>query len=348
MSQSNYTAAILDRFNMANCHTVATPMDISTVLTARTDNDPAFDKSVYAQAIGSLLYLAIATRPDIAYAVHKLSQYSQDPGDSHWTGIKRILRYLKGTADYGLVYGGPNYISTHELDSYTDSDFGTDKDQKSVSGYVFLLGGGAISWSAKKQGLVTVSSTEAEYVAACHATKNLIWLRQLCTDLGFPQPDCSTLWSDNQSAIILSRDAQFHARTKHIDIQYHYTREKVKQGALNLEYCPTQLNTADIFTKPLSVITHVQHRQALGVLQSEERLFPHAPGLGTKPLERVFKEISDEPVMAEWVGTKLKLPGGLEHRGKTWLIDDTMGMINDKKLSVTRDDLVEVKAEGMA
>jgi hypothetical protein len=189
-----------------------------------------------------------------------------DPGEAHWAAIKRVFRYIQGTYNYGLVYGGPPHQWGDEIISYTDADFGTHLDRKSVSGFAFLLGKAAISWSSRKQGLVTLLSTESEYVAATHTTKHLIWLRRLFSELGFPQLATSTLYSDNQSAISLSHNDQFYARTKHIDIQFHFVREKCQTGEIRLEYCPTGEMTADIFTKALARPTFEKHRLNLGIM----------------------------------------------------------------------------------
>jgi transposase InsO family protein len=265
LSQSNYTQKILTRFSMDNSHPVTTPLDKNATFTRREDHDEPVDQRLYMQAIGSLLYLSIATRPDIAHVVHVLSQFSSDPGATHWSGIKRVLRYLRGTTDYGLTYSGDHDGRSDEFKAYTDADFGCQPDRRSTSGYAFLLAGAAISWSSKKQQLVTLSSTESEYVAATHATKHAMWLRQFLGELGFLQPATSTLRSDNQSAIALSLDSKYHARTKHIDIQYHYVREKVQDGILNLQYCPTAEMTADILTKGLDRQLFDRHRAGLGL-----------------------------------------------------------------------------------
>lgn len=263
LRQTGYIDQMLAKYGLTDCNTISTPLDPNVILRARTGT-PA-DPALYSRILGSLLYAAICTRPDIAYAVHCLSQFSTDPGTEHLTAAKRVLRYLKGTREYALVYGGPgNWDCT--IESYTDADWASNADRKSVSGFVFLLGGGAISWSAKKQALVALSSTESEYIAATHATRHLIWLRRLTEELSFPQPTPSNLFIDNQSAMTLALDDQFHPRTKHIEIRYHFVREKVQDGTITLEYCPTQEMVADIMTKGLARTLHEKHRYDLGVL----------------------------------------------------------------------------------
>lgn len=263
LRQTAYIDAILKRFGLSNCYPVTTPLDTSVVLRPR-EGSPA-DPTVYSQALGSLLYAAICTRPDISYAVQALSQFSSDPGQEHLTAVKRVFRYLKGTRDLSLVYGGPGDWTT-TINAYTDADWASNDDRKSVSGFVFLLAGGAISWSAKKQPIVALSSTESEYIAATHAAKHFVWLRRLFTELGAQQPSPSALFIDNQSAMSLALDDQFHARTKHIDIRYHYIRELVNTDIMSLVYCPTREMLADIMTKGLARPLHDYHRLDLGLM----------------------------------------------------------------------------------
>ena len=207
LSQSNYIDTVLKRFKMMDANPIGTPLDSNKQIMSKQDsNDSSIDKSLYAQAIGSLLYAAIATRPDIAYAVQALSQHTSNPGPEHWQGVKRVMRYLKGTRDYALTYSGGETVNT-VFTAFTDADHASNEGRKSISGYTFLLGGGAISWSSKKQGLVTISSTESEYVAATHASKHVVWLQNLFKELGFAQPIPSILHCDNQGAIALSQDS---------------------------------------------------------------------------------------------------------------------------------------------
>ena len=201
----------------------------------------------YREAIGSLMYASVATRPDISFAVSTLSQFLNNPGHAHWEAVKRIFRYLSGTRDYELTYG----VERHDLLGYTDADGAVQEHRHAISGNVFLLDGGAISWSSRKQELVTLSTAEAEYVAATHAAKEAIWLRKLIFEI-FPTLKApTTLYCDNQAALRLATDDNYHARTKHIDIRYHFIRYVVASGALQLVYCPTDDMTADILTKGL-------------------------------------------------------------------------------------------------
>ena len=201
----------------------------------------------YREAIGSLMYCAVATRPDIAFPFGLLSQFLENPGRIHWEAVKRIFRYLAGTKNWKLVYG----INSSGLEGYTDADGASQEHRHAISGYAFLIDGGAVSWSSKKQEIVTLSTAEAEYVAATHAAKEAIWLRRLIGEVFHSLPNRTTLYSDSQSAIALTRDGSYHARTKHIDIRYHFIHFVVQDGTIKLVYCPTDDMTADTLTKAL-------------------------------------------------------------------------------------------------
>jgi hypothetical protein len=168
--------------------------------------------------------------------------------------VKRIFRYLKGTRELWLSYGEV----TKELVGYADADGSTNEDRKAISGYAFMINGGAVSWSAKRQEIISLSTTESEYIAATYAAKEALWLRQLILQIFGVSLNPTTLFSDNQSAIALTKEHQYHARTKHIDVRYHFIRWIVEDGKLRLIYCPTEEMTADILTKAL-VSTKVKH-----------------------------------------------------------------------------------------
>ena len=173
----------------------------------------------YASVVGSLLYAMVCTRPDIAHAVGVLSRYMSKPGKEHWTVIKRVFRYLRGTTDHAICYQGrvgPDRVLN--IHGFVDADWVGDLDQRrSTSGYVFSLFGGAISWMSKKQAVVALSTTKAEYMAATHASKEAIWLQRLCSKIGFKQ-QAVRIDRDSQSAIFLAKNPAYHSRTKHIDV----------------------------------------------------------------------------------------------------------------------------------
>jgi len=187
-------------------------------------------------------------RPDVAFAMQHLSQFNSNPGPAHWTAAQRVIRYLYATRDTSLVLGGDGI----NLTGWVDSDWGSCVDsRRSISGYSFSLGTGLVSWSSKKQPTVATSSTEAEYVASCHGAKEAIWLHALLKLLSFAQSSATTVYCDNVSSNFLTRDPSFHAHTKHIDIQHHYVRERVKSGEVMYTYIPTQDNLANSLTKSL-------------------------------------------------------------------------------------------------
>lgn len=210
------------------------------------------------------MYAMIGTRPDIAYAVSAVSQYSTNSGPSHWTAVRRIFRYLSGTKTVGLVYGGGNCCG------YTDADWGGSEDRKSIGGYVFMINSGAVSWGSRKQSSVALSSTEAEYMSLTQGVKESLWLGELLWDLGATQyrEEIRRIECDNQGAIALTRNPAYHARTKHIDIQYHFIRHHVESGTIQLTYCPTHEMTADIFTKPVPRPQFEKHFFGLGLAKA--------------------------------------------------------------------------------
>ena len=169
------------------------------------------------------------------------------PGPIHWEAVKRIFRYLKGTMELWLLYG----MSKMDLTGYTDADGSMAEDRHAISGYAFLIHGGAVSWSAKRQEIIALSTTEAGYVAITHAAKEALWLRALLFQLFEINLKSTMLFSDNKSAIELTKDHQYHARTKHIDIRFHFIRYIVENGSIRLVYCPTDDMTADTLTKAL-------------------------------------------------------------------------------------------------
>ena len=166
------------------------------------------------------MYAAVATRPDIAYAVYRLASYTANPGLSHWTAAKRVLRYLKGTMTLGITYKANKEKSDiNILTSYSDASFANNDDRTSISGYTFISSGGAITWGSKKQSIVSLSTTEAEYICLSDAAREATWLRNLLKELGFEQRETTLIYGDNQSALAIARNSQYHKRTKQFDIK---------------------------------------------------------------------------------------------------------------------------------
>ena len=229
-----------------------------------TEEIAAMRNIPYHEAVGSLMYATLGTRPDICFAVQTVSRFNSKPGLAHWEAVKRIFRYLKGTRDLWLAYGG----AKKEMLGYADADGSMGEDRKAISGYAFLVNGGAVSWSAKRQELISLSTTESKYIAATYAAKEALWLRQLILQLFGIILDATTLFSDNQSAIALTKEHQYHARTKHIDVRFHFICWIVEEGKVRLVYCPTEEMVADILTKALPS-TKVKHfARELGLVLS--------------------------------------------------------------------------------
>ena len=211
------------------------------------------------------MYLSVSTRPDISYAVGNLARYSSKPTKEHWTAMKCVLRYLKGTGKHGILYSQKGSI---ECVGFSDADWAGDiNDRKSTSGYLFQLSGGAVTWKSKKHGCVALSTAEAEYVALSSTAQESVWLKHLTTELGSPPKTPTTIFEDNQSAIAMTKNPQFHGRAKHIDIKYHFIREQVNCGNVILEYCPTGDMTADVFMKGLNRKLFNKHRHNAGVVE---------------------------------------------------------------------------------
>ena len=252
-SQHAYIDQILARYHFSDLRPLTTPVDPHVSLdssqcpTSPSEIDFMRDKP-YREALGALMYASVATRPDITFAISTLARFSQNPGPTHWTALKRVFAYLKGMRDFWLTLGGRE----SKLIGYSDADGMSQESRRPISGYTYLIGG-SISWSSKRQDIVTLSTTEAEYVALTHAAKEAIWLQNLLGEL-FPtgkSPSPITINCDNQGAIALSKDDRFHARTKHIDIRFHFIRNSVETGLIQVQYCPTDDMVADILTKGL-------------------------------------------------------------------------------------------------
>jgi hypothetical protein len=266
LSQHAYIDSIILRYNFTDLKPSAIPMDpCAPLLKSQSPTkltDIARMKNVpYREAVGSLMYAAMGTRPDIAFAVSTVAQFSDNPGWAHWEAVKRIFRYLRGTQKLELVYGGEK----RGLEGYVDADGASQEHRHAISGYVFLVDGGAVSWSSKKQELLTLLTTEAEYVAATHAAKEAVWIRRLIGEIFRPLTIPTTLYSDSKSAIALAKDGHYHARTKHIDIRYHFIRYIIEAETIKLIYCPTDEMAADTLTKALPNVKAKNFATALGL-----------------------------------------------------------------------------------
>jgi len=269
LSQRQYIIDILDRFGMGDCKPVVTPMEpglqLSKDMEATTEEEIAEMRSIpYLNAVGALMYLATNTRPDISYAVGVLARFNSNPGMAHWKAIKHLFCYLQGTKDKKLVYRPDN--SKELFTSYADADHGGDKNSgKSTGGYLIKYASGAVSWSSKLQPLVALSTTEAEYIAAVEAGKEMIWMRQLLTEFGIQVKDASILRMDNQSAISVSKNPEHHGRMKHLDLRYYWLRDQVTLGVIIPLFVPSEEMPADLLTKSLCRVKVEKFRKMMGI-----------------------------------------------------------------------------------
>jgi hypothetical protein len=272
--------AILQDYNMATCIPTSTPMDCVSVSTADCPSPNSEEwnemQSVpYRQCVGRLTHLMLTTRPDLAFAVSVVNRYLHNPGRKHWNVVKRILRYLKGTASFELCLSSSNSSDPAiKLSGNTDADWAGHTDSaKSTSGYTFFVNNSLVSWASKAQSQTATSSTHAEYIAAYHATSECLWTRSFLGQLGLIDLSLpTTLSCDNEAAIKIASYHMVTPRSKHFDTKLHSVREKVENGELSFTFCPGKDNVADIFTKPLQKGKFIKFRDALGLLDSSERV----------------------------------------------------------------------------
>lgn len=269
LSQSSYIDKILTRFNMQDSKKALIPfrhgLSLSKDMSPKSDVElDRMRRCPYASAVGSLMYAMLCTRPDIAYAVGIVSKFQSNPGEEHWTAVKHILKYLRRTKDYCLVYGGGSL----KIKGYTDSDFQADPDdRKSTSGYVFTLNNGAFDWRSCKQKTTADSTTEAEYIAASKAAKEAVWIKKFIEELEIVPSIKSaiTLYCDNSGAIAQAKEPRAHQKTKHIMRKYHIVREIAKRGDVEISKIASAENMADPLTKPLPSKIFEKHITSMGL-----------------------------------------------------------------------------------
>ncbi|KAH9687903.1 hypothetical protein KPL70_014941 [Citrus sinensis] len=267
ISQESYAKEILKRFKMNDCKPISTPVECGVKL-SKYDEGEDIDPTFFKSLVGSLRYLT-CTRPNILYAVGLVSRYMENPKTTHFKVAKRILRYINGTTNFDLLY---SFSNDYKLVGYSDSDWGGDvDDRKSTTGFVFFMGDTAFTWMSKKQPIVTLSTCEAEYVAATSSVCHAIWLRNLLKELSLAQEEPTEICVDNKSAIALSKNPVFHDRSKHIDTRYHFIRECIARKEVQIKYVKSQDQAADIFTKPLKQEDFVRFKSLLGVTGSSLR-----------------------------------------------------------------------------
>jgi hypothetical protein len=221
INQIKYLKEILKRFLMEDCKPIGISLDPKVKLQRNASGNDESKGFPYQQVVESLMYAMLCTQTDLAYPISVLSQHMANPNMEHWMAVKRIFRYLQGTLQMKLQFGA---TPSKEVLGYCDVDWGGDlEDRRSTTGFVFMIGGGAISWSSKRQPTIALSTTEAEYMANTQATKEAIWITKLMMDLGYmEEKKMMVIRCDNQGAISLTKNPTHHARTKHIDVQHHF------------------------------------------------------------------------------------------------------------------------------
>ncbi|CAL8988995.1 unnamed protein product [Prunus brigantina] len=251
VSQSKYAKNLVSKFGLEGAKSARTPMSTSAKI-HRDLHGKSVDQTLYRSMIGSLLYLT-ASRPDISFSVGVCARFQSDPKESHLFAVKRIIKYVSGTIEFGLWY---TYDTSVNLIGYSDADWaGCSDDRKSTSGGVFYVGNNLVAWHSKKQNSVSLSTAEAEYVAAGSCCTQLLWMRQMLEDYGLAQ-SCFLIYCDNMSAIDISKNPVQHSRTKHIDIRHHFIRDLVEDKILSLKFVPSEKQLADILTKALDFQQH--------------------------------------------------------------------------------------------
>nr|GFC68957.1 retrovirus-related Pol polyprotein from transposon TNT 1-94 [Tanacetum cinerariifolium] len=262
--QSKYILDILKRFGMENCDTVPTPMVEQAKLKIYLVGKPV-DHTHYQSMIGSLMYVT-SSRPDIMFATCMYARYQANPNEHQVSAVKRIFRYLKGSINLGLWY--PKYFG-FDLTAYSDADHaGYHLDRKSTSGSVQFLGDKLVCWSSKKHNCVSISTTESEYVAVSTCCAQVLWMHSQLTDYGFFY-DKVQIYCDSKSAIAISCNPVQHTRAKHIDVRYHFIKDHVEKGTIELYFVGTEYQLADLLTKSLSEARFKFLVEKLGMMSRE-------------------------------------------------------------------------------
>jgi hypothetical protein len=259
LSQKSYIEKVLEKYNLSNCKSVATPFASYFKLSSRQrpvteDEKEHMSHIPYSNDVGNLMYAMICTRPDLAHVVSVVSRFIHNASKEHWNEVKWILRYLKGTSHFRLLFDKNSKKEIGVMgfvERFVDSDFAGDLDKRHyISGYIFSLCGSAVSWRASLQSVTALSTTEAEYVSATEGVKEAIWMQGFISELGVPQ-DVIKVYCDSHSAICLTKNDMYQFKTKHIDIKYHFIRDIVAEGKIKVDKIHTDENHTDMLTKPL-------------------------------------------------------------------------------------------------
>ena len=267
LCQSAYAVKLLEKAGMGSCNGCATPMETRLKLSKKSTTSPV-DPTQYRSLIGSLRYL-LHTRPELSFSVGYLSRFMEEPRQEHMAALKHLLRHVAATIEYGIQYRR----DTGELvlEGYSDSDMGGDiDDRKSTTGVIFFLGGNPVSWLSQKQRVVAQSSCEAEYMAAAAAACQAVWLRRVLEEITGIRVAAPIIKVDNQAAIALAKNPVLHDRSKHIDVKFHFTRECLERGDIELAHTGTAEQLADVLTKPLGKHRFEELREKIGVMKMQQ------------------------------------------------------------------------------
>lgn len=268
--QAYYTKRVIEKFKSSGASPVSIPADNHQNLSMYSTPEGNGERlnAPYREAVGSLLYLSMVTRPDIAFAVNAVSQHSVNPQKVHWNAVKRILKYLKGTTSYGILFDAESKFN--RVESFSDADYASNVENRhSITGYILKLGGSPITWSSRKQRMVTQSTTESEFIAACHAMCKVVWVQNLMKDITDKMVNLPVLLIDNQSAIQWIKNGLYQSpKGKHIDVKYKFICEKFNNKEINVEYVRSKNQLADIFTKPLPKVAFENLRKLIGMVDS--------------------------------------------------------------------------------
>jgi hypothetical protein len=299
MDQEVYITKCLEQFRMHDCKGSDTPLlDIALTKSqspSTTEQKLEMTNVPYRQAVGTIMYIAVSTRPDIAKAVSNASRFLSNPGPIHWKAVKRIMEYLKNTRTLKFTLGGFQAKSLI-LNAYSDADWARDLDtRRSTTGFGIFLGNTCISWKSKLQPTVAKSTTEAEYMAISDTCDELLYLKHIATDMGIDVSAAITIKEDNQGCIAISKNNIINSRTKHIDIKYHAIREQINNKVINVQYVKSGENIADIFTKALSKPLHQKHVNGLGIkpitiMDMEHTCMPSSGSVGLLAKRKQYLE----------------------------------------------------------
>jgi Reverse transcriptase (RNA-dependent DNA polymerase) len=272
IGQPGYIDRLLARYNMTNAKSASTPFEKGTKLRLATSNDTLCNPKLYQELTGSLNHLAVFSRPDITFAVSKLSKFNAKPTNTHFKAALHVLRYLKATRNYCIVYKRSPTVPITDIIGYSDADFASDEDdRKSYTGYVFIINGGAVTWSTHKQHTVAFSSMESEYMALSDAAREALARKQFFEELQIPSASRPVpLLTDSQTALEISDNPAKYRQAKHIDVRYHAVRHYIHDSKIQIDYIPSAYQPADIFTKALEATKHQRFCRMIGLCNSYE------------------------------------------------------------------------------